>query len=146
MTDALSKHGLLARNSPKDRQQPCLGLWDSADNRTGNPSETPTPYLWASSKLPAKAPAPDQHLVSLFHNRKQLLWLGGGGGSSEKKEGNTIHNFSVSAELKVEIAGGVQTGNSESLWEYYPPLKEWLEIKATGFKLHIALILNNGFR
>lgn len=110
--------------SPMDRQQPCLGLRDSADNRTGNPSETPTPYLWASSKLPARASAPDQHLVGLFRNRKQLLLLGGGSGSREKNEESAIHNFPVSAELKVEIAGGVQTGNPGSLWEYYPLLKE----------------------
>jgi hypothetical protein len=25
----------------------------------------------------------------------------------------------------MEITGGVQTGNPESLWEYYPLLKEW---------------------
>lgn len=110
--------------SPVDRQQPCLGLWDSADNRTGNPSETPTPYLWASSKLPARDSAPDKHLVSLLLNKEQLLLLGGGNGSSEKDGENTIHNFSVSAELKVEIARGVQTGNPESLWEYYPLLRE----------------------
>lgn len=73
--------------SPVDRQQPCLGLWDSADNRTGNPSETPTPYLWASSKLPARDSAPDKHLVGLFRNKKQLLLVGGGNWSSKKERG-----------------------------------------------------------
>jgi hypothetical protein len=59
-----------------------------ADNRTGNPSETPTPLPLGFIKITCqRESAPDRHLVSLFCNRKQLLLLGGGGGSSEKKGG-----------------------------------------------------------
>lgn len=62
--------------SPLYRQQPCLGVPDGADNRTGNPSETPTPLPLGLIKITCQRDAaPDQHLVRLFCNRKQLLLL-----------------------------------------------------------------------
>lgn len=75
--------------SPMYRQQPCLGLLDVADNRTGNPSETPTPLPLGLIKITCQRDsAPDQHLVSLFCNRKQLSLLRGRGGKSEKNGEN----------------------------------------------------------
>jgi hypothetical protein len=56
--------------------------------------------------------------------KNSCSWWEEGTGVAKKNEENTIHNFSVSAELNMEITGGVQTGNPESLWEYYPLLKE----------------------
>lgn len=66
------------------RQQPCLGVPDGADNRTGNPSETPTPLPLGLIKITCQRDtAPDQHLVRLFCNRKQLLPLRARGGSGK---------------------------------------------------------------
>ena len=71
--------------SPRYRRQPCLGVLAGADNRTGNPSETLAPLPLGLIKITCQRDtAPDQHLVRLFCNRKQLFLLGGGGWRREK--------------------------------------------------------------
>ncbi|VTJ69911.1 Hypothetical predicted protein, partial [Marmota monax] len=78
MNDALSRHRLQARNQPNVQTAATSGGAGRADNRTGNPSETPASLPLGPIKITCQRDsAPDQHLVSLFCNRKQLL-LGGG--------------------------------------------------------------------
>lgn len=101
MTDALSKQGPQARNQPSVQTAAMSG-----GCRTGliTGPEThqrhPLPYLWASSKLPAKETLLQTSTLSAYFviENSCSCWEAEVGGVKRMGK-RTIHNFSACAEL-----------------------------------------------
>lgn len=124
-------------------------MQDAADNRTGKPSETPTPLPLGLVKITCQRdPAPDRHLVSPSRNRKQLLLLGGAVGGVERTGERAIHNFPACAGRGVAIAQRARWGNSGDPAGMPVPSSEGTERKSRLPDLNHRrlLILSKEFR
>lgn len=97
MTDALSKQGPPSQKSPLCTDS--SHVWGSKTGLITGPEthqRHPPPYLWASSKLPAKETLLQTSTLSAYFviENSCSCW-GGGVGGSERMGKGTIHNFSA---------------------------------------------------
>lgn len=148
MTDALSSHGLEARNQSYAQTAAMSEAAGQADNRTGNPSETPTPLPLGLIKITCQRDStPDQHLVSLFHNRKQLPLWGGRGGRGGKKQGKAPF-ITLLVVQRIAITGKEWMGISRGPVGMILSSSRKTDKKSKLLNLNHRwrLILNNGFR
>lgn len=138
MTDALSKQG-----PPRQKSALCTDGSHVWGCRTGlitgpeNHQRHPPPYLWASSKLPAKETLLQTGTLSAYFviENSCSCWEAEVGGVESTGKG-TIHNFPACAELCFAITQHVRTGNSRDPVGMLVPSSEGTDRKSKLLNLN----------